>query len=298
MLRRIASTWLCVVLLGTTEAFTGVALSPGPQTRADQTPTQDPRLIELQNLRWQEVREKDPTRRLKLLNDIIDLSIPLGLDYAADRAERDRLEKAIQETEAKQEREERLRKELVQSKRSAKEKLDASPPDLDGALTEIVKSEKIAEDLGKVDPEIAVLRAQWDSLRTNKLYTQIATVVLVAIMLIGAVQLFRKKGASAVKIRELEMLEGPDPGEIYKLDKERIRLGAVAAEADVVIADPFRKISRRHCEIERNGKHYFLTDCSTNGTRINNKVIPKDEPVLLKKGDLIALADDVILRFR
>jgi predicted component of type VI protein secretion system len=99
-------------------------------------------------------------------------------------------------------------------------------------------------------------------------------------------------------VRELEMIEGPAPGDVFQLDKEKTSLGAVAAEADIVITDPFRKISRRHCEINRSGKHYFLIDCSTNGTTVNEKPVPKGEAVLLKKGDRIGLAEEVVLRFR
>jgi predicted component of type VI protein secretion system len=104
------------------------------------------------------------------------------------------------------------------------------------------------------------------------------------------------KGAG--RTRQLEMLEGPDPGEVFELKTEKTSLGAIAPEADVVITDPFRKISRRHCEIVRSNGRYFLTDCSTNGTTINGKAAPRGEPVLLRKGDRIALADDVVLRFK
>ena len=112
----------------------------------------------------------------------------------------------------------------------------------------------------------------------------------------GLVAAFRARKGGGV--RQLEMIEGPQPGDAFRLEKETTSLGALAAESDWVIADPARRISRRHCEIARTGRHYFLTDCSSNGTFINGKPAPKGEPVRLRKGDLIALAEDVVVRFR
>ena len=112
---------------------------------------------------------------------------------------------------------------------------------------------------------------------------------------IAAYKAFRTGGGG---VRQLEMLEGPQPGETIRLEKETTSLGALPAEADWVIADPSRRISRRHCDISRDGRHYFLTDCSSNGTFINGKPAPKGEPVLLRKGDRIALAENIVLKFR
>ena len=51
-------------------------------------------------------------------------------------------------------------------------------------------------------------------------------------------------------------------------------------------------------EITRSGSRYFLVDVSTNGTWINGRPAPAGEPILLRRGDLISIADDVVLRFR
>lgn len=96
----------------------------------------------------------------------------------------------------------------------------------------------------------------------------------------------------------LEMLEGPEPGRLFPLRKDAIVLGALASEADWAIADPMRKVSRRHCEIVKNGRHHFLVDRSTNGTLLNGRPIPPGEPVLLKRGDHIGLGRQVTLRFQ
>jgi predicted component of type VI protein secretion system len=100
------------------------------------------------------------------------------------------------------------------------------------------------------------------------------------------------------RVSTLEMIEGPQPGDVFRLEKETTVIGALEKEADWPIADLSRRVSRRHCEITRSGNRYFLVDVSTNGTWINGRPAPANEPVLLRRGDLIAIADDVVLRFR
>jgi hypothetical protein len=100
------------------------------------------------------------------------------------------------------------------------------------------------------------------------------------------------------RVSTLEMIEGPQPGDIFRLEKETTVIGALEKEADWPIADLSRRVSRRHCEITRSGSRYFLVDVSTNGTWINGRPAPAGEPVLLRRGDLISIADDVVLRFR
>ena len=102
----------------------------------------------------------------------------------------------------------------------------------------------------------------------------------------------------ARRVSTLEMIEGPQPGDIFRLEKETTVIGALEKEADWPIVDLSRRVSRRHCEITKSGGRYFLVDVSTNGTWINGRPVPAGEPVLLRRGDLISIADDVVLRFR
>jgi FHA domain len=132
----------------------------------------------------------------------------------------------------------------------------------------------------------------------SRLVARIVTWSVLGTLAVGAL------GAGFVWIRRtkrvstLEMLEGPQPGDIFRLEKETTVIGALDKEADWPIADLSRKVSRRHCEITRSGSRYFLVDVSTNGTWVNGRPVPAGEPVLLRRGDLIAIADDVVLRFR
>ena len=61
---------------------------------------------------------------------------------------------------------------------------------------------------------------------------------------------------------------------------------------DLVVEDP--QISRRHARLTRQGHSYLLEDLgSTNGTFVNGSRV--STPVLLANGDLIGLADTVVL---
>jgi hypothetical protein len=98
--------------------------------------------------------------------------------------------------------------------------------------------------------------------------------------------------------RVLELLDGSQMGDTFVLQNKATVIGALAAEVDWVIDDPYRKISRRHCDIIREGRHYFVVDCSMNGTFLNGRPLQKGEPALLKRGDRIGLGGAVTLRFR
>jgi hypothetical protein len=96
----------------------------------------------------------------------------------------------------------------------------------------------------------------------------------------------------------LEIVDGPDAGQAFVLKKPTTTVGALASEVDWVIADPMRKVSRRHCDVVRNGRHYFIVDRSTNGTLLNGQPLPYGEPTLLRRGDRIGLGGEILLQFR
>jgi hypothetical protein len=259
-------------------------------------PLQDPLILameeELRKLRHLEGVTEDLETREQLLNRIVAVCINLGRDCASFEQKRDAIRAQLSKLGEKDRQIKQRSIDNETYKKRARQALLAD--DLSTASTNV----KLALGLNGADPETLELRMRVNDAQRNQLYRRIAMVVMATIVVLAIlIPVLRNRGAG-VKPRELEMIEGPAPGDVFQLDKEKTSLGAVAAEADIVIADPFRKISRRHCEISRNGKHYFLIDCSTNGTTVNDKPVPKGEAVLLKKGDRIALADEVVLRFR
>jgi type VI secretion system FHA domain protein len=65
-------------------------------------------------------------------------------------------------------------------------------------------------------------------------------------------------------------------------------------EADWVIPDPEKVISKAHCRIDRTERGFMLTDTSTNGMRINDIPVGRGLPSLLSNGDVLMLGDAVI----
>jgi hypothetical protein len=137
----------------------------------------------------------------------------------------------------------------------------------------------------QIDQEMAiVVRLFWE-------FWGFVGLVVLGIV-VALVFYFRRTG------RALEMIEGPQMGEVFVLKKDATALGALASEVDWALEDPLRKISRRHCDVVRQGRHYFLVDCSLNGTFLNGRPLQKGQPALLKRGDQIGLGGEVTLRFR
>jgi tetratricopeptide (TPR) repeat protein len=99
----------------------------------------------------------------------------------------------------------------------------------------------------------------------------------------------------------LEGVDGACKEEVFLLDTDEVKIGAVGpphGECDIVIQDVRRKISRLHCSIVRNGRHFYLIDESTNGTMVNDEAVAKGSIMRLRKGDRLSLADEAVLVLR
>jgi pSer/pThr/pTyr-binding forkhead associated (FHA) protein len=90
---------------------------------------------------------------------------------------------------------------------------------------------------------------------------------------------------------KLSVRQGPRPNLVFELDQDSYTIGREAGN-DIVLEDP--QVSRRHATLMRQGSTYLLEDIgSTNGTYVNGKRVTA--PVLLSNGDMIGLADTVVL---
>lgn len=99
----------------------------------------------------------------------------------------------------------------------------------------------------------------------------------------------------------LEGVGGACRGQVFPLDKPEVLVGSKGppeGAADIVICDAERKISRRHCLVVHNGERFYVTDESTNGTKINGREIPGRVPSEFRQGDRISLADAAVLVLR
>jgi hypothetical protein len=74
----------------------------------------------------------------------------------------------------------------------------------------------------------------------------------------------------------------------YRLQDDSLIIGR--EDADIVLRDAARRISRRHARIFRNGTGYKIEDLlSANGTSVNGKAL--NAPQLLQPGDTLRFAD-------
>ncbi|MHB8502593.1 MAG: FHA domain-containing protein [Candidatus Acidiferrales bacterium] len=72
------------------------------------------------------------------------------------------------------------------------------------------------------------------------------------------------------KIFALSVTDGPQKGEVFRLNKARVLIGRKGA--DIVLNDP--QVSRQHCVIVVSGDTATLMDLgTTNGTGMNGKKI-------------------------
>jgi hypothetical protein len=90
---------------------------------------------------------------------------------------------------------------------------------------------------------------------------------------------------------KLSVRQGPRPNLVFELDGDSYTIGREAG-TEIVIEDP--QVSRRHATLTRQGTSYLIEDIgSTNGTYVNGRRVTA--PVLLSNGDMIGLADTIVL---
>lgn len=91
----------------------------------------------------------------------------------------------------------------------------------------------------------------------------------------------------------LVMRRGPQPNQVYELNKDVITLGRDITN-DIVINDP--EVSRHHLRITRDANGFTIDDLgSTNGTFINGQRITA--PKSLSNGDMVGLGETVTLGY-
>src|SRR5262245_29223806 len=90
------------------------------------------------------------------------------------------------------------------------------------------------------------------------------------------------------------MRRGPDPGKVYNVDGEHVRIGRGRSN-DVIIHD--NEVSREHCELARVDNYYLLKDVgSSNGTFVNGQRVD-DEGWLLKSDCIIEIGDSITMEY-
>ncbi len=170
-----------------------------------------------------------------------------------------------------------------------------------GHLREASTALAVAERLSPDNPAARALRTRISSAQRmhSRLYMLGGGVGLVGLVSLGSLWLRRRKQG---RFPMLEITRGLDNGRSYPMEKEIIRIGAVAQNGaqknDIVIQDVEHAISRFHCEVARKNGQLYITDLkSANGTRLNGERLQPGRPELLRRGSTITLANNVDLRF-
>ena len=182
-------------------------------------------------------------------------------------------------------------RELVSAKTSrSADALDRAKAALDEAR-KVTNGQQLTtaqqDDLTRLDQGIAGERSTQRA-RTIELWGGVG---VIAVLLLGGLVFYAWKRGST-----LEMLDGPEPGRVFTLEKGLVSIG-MGSEVDWVIPDPMRRLSRHHCDVVKERRRYFVVDRSTNGTLLNGRTLRPGEPALLRRGDQIGLGGAVTLRF-
>lgn len=91
----------------------------------------------------------------------------------------------------------------------------------------------------------------------------------------------------------LVVRRGPQPNQVYELNKDRITIGRDITN-EITVNDP--EVSRHHCRLTRGQGGFTMEDLgSTNGTFINGRRLTGAQP--LNQGDLIGLGETVTLAY-
>lgn len=133
----------------------------------------------------------------------------------------------------------------------------------------------------------------WASRCTSITYFWIGFAILAVTGVLVALYFFLRPG-----YWELECVDGPCKGETFALDGPEILIGAVEGEANIVINDRKRMISRRHCLIWQEKRVFYIIDESVNGTFVNGQPVSKENGLLLRNKNEISLAGAATLIFR
>jgi FHA domain len=235
---------------------------------------------------------EDPVKQQKLLKEVLDIdpTNALAIDMLAKASQK--IEAGEKARTEEREKAERQQKELEAGRQAYVQALaTGSRSGLKGALAHV-------EEALKINPQSAdAARLKRDieaSLLTNMIRMGLLLGLVAAVVVGAAVVavLARRRPASLV------VEGGLQDGQSWPLEKKLTVLGTLEPEADCVFQDSSNKVSRHHCDILRARGRYFLVDRSTNGTSVNGRRVPRDEPVLLRRRDVITLSEQIFVRFK
>ncbi len=244
----------------------------------------------------------DPAKQMDLYNQVVQID---PSNAPAVQGYKDAQTK-LQTTQANQEQQQAAQVNQQHDALTKDQQVNSSLVQAQGAflaghLKDAGMALNVAERLAPDNPLVRDLRSRINatsSLRSRLFYLS-SGAGLIALAAMIALFLRRRRQH---RYPMLEITAGMDVGEQFSMQKDVIRIGAVAQDGgqknDIVVRDIDRAISRFHCEIAKKNGQLYLTDLkSSNGTRLGGVPLQPGQPALLRRGDRILLADVVELRF-
>lgn len=267
------------------------AAGPGP-TAAQQA--------EISKLMLKALNANDPAQQVQLYDQILALDPNNMVAYNARKDAEAKLQ-AQQETQTQQQTQETQNTQQAEATQAEKRTALASAQQayLAGNIPMAASQLSIARKIDPTDPEVLRLGSLiYSRSRTNRFIKLVLVVVAAVVIILVILLILLKRGT---KEPYLQVIDGLDQGQRYKIDKDVIHIGAVQQDGgnknEVVVRDPERTVSRFHCEIYRQKGKLYVSDCqSANGTYLNDKLITPGKLVRLKKGSRIRLAEGCTLK--
>jgi FHA domain/von Willebrand factor type A domain/Bacterial Ig domain len=104
----------------------------------------------------------------------------------------------------------------------------------------------------------------------------------------------RRLSAGTQAIAELEVVQGATKGQRLIIDSDTCWIGRDSAQCQVPINDD--AASGKHCQIihEPSGQFYVLDEHSTNGTFVNQSLIPKNTRIPIQPGAMIQIGRTIL----
>jgi len=247
------------------------------------------------------VMSKDPEEQRRLYSEVIKLdpgniAAMQGLRDAQEKVDKKQQEEQQRSEEVARQQSEGASREATKREALARAQDAFYHRDLPAANSQLANAERVAPE----DPDVKALRRQIDALR--------AQAARVRYFWMGGSMLVLGTGGTLafLKLRKkdgyLQIVSGLDNGKKYNLDREVVRIGAIAQDGgsrnDIVVRDMEHMISRFHCEIHGQNGKFYLIDCnSANGTRVDKQRIAPGKPAQLKNGARVDLGGTVAFRF-
>ena len=253
------------------------------------------------SLMAQALAAQDPQQQMSLYNQVVQIDPSnagavqgykdaQSKKQAADAAAQNAVTQTATEQHNEQTKDQQVNGSLVKAQSAF----------LAGHLSQASQALSVAERLAPDNALVRDLRQRisaTSSLHSRLLYLGSGAGLISLLALIA--YWFRRKRQQRFPI--LEITDGLDQGEQFPLDKDQIRIGAVAQDGgqknDIVLRDVEHLISRFHCLVEKKDGLIYVSDLgSSNGTTLEGKALTVGQPVLLRKGNRINLANAVELR--